>query len=134
MTFKNVTTQKVVQYIHDTYDAEPEFLWAKTPNNSVFRHKNNSKWFAAILQDMEKEKLDLKETGNVDILDLKCEPNMIGSLLDGKHYLPGYHMNKQHWITIVLDDFVSLQQIFQLIDLSYELTKTKPKRKAENKC
>lgn len=131
MKFENKTTEKILQYIYNRYSVDPEFLWSKTPNDAIFRHKNNSKWFAVLFTNIEKEKLHLKETGNIDILDLKCEPNLIGSLVDGIHYFPGYHMNKQHWITIVLDDSISLRQIYQLVDLSFELTKTKPKRKAE---
>lgn len=36
--------------------------------------------------------------------------------------LPAYHMNKEHWITILLDGTVSKEKICELIDISYELT------------
>ncbi len=47
---------------------------------------------------------------------------MIGSLRLSKGFLPAYHMNKEHWITILLDGSVEREKIKQLIDLSYELT------------
>ena len=114
-------TAQVVACIRDTYGTEPEFLWAKTPNNAAFRHWRNKKWFAALLLDVPRKTLGLPGAGQVDILDVKCDPRMIGSLLDGKGYLPGYHMNKEHWITLVLDGSVPLEQVCALIGLSYEL-------------
>ncbi|WP_423775113.1 MmcQ/YjbR family DNA-binding protein [Bartonella apis] len=36
--------------------------------------------------------------------------------------LPAYHMNKDSWITIVLDETVSIKEIYDLIDQSYSLT------------
>lgn len=117
---------QVLQYLQDRYSAEPEFLWAKTPNNAVFRHTANKKWFAALLLDMPREKLGLDGGRQaVDILDLKCDPNLIGSFLNGTCYLPGYHMNKEHWITVVLDGSAPADEVFRLIDLSYEITKVK---------
>ena len=36
---------------------------------------------------------------------------------------PGYHMNKKNWITIILDDSLKDEEVFELIKESYELTK-----------
>ncbi len=38
-------------------------------------------------------------------------------------YLPAYHMNKERWITIRLDGSVPEEEIKNLIDMSYHLTK-----------
>lgn len=118
-------TAEAVRYIKEQYGAEPEFLWAKTPGNAVFRHKGNNKWFAALLLDMPRKKLGLPDGDRVDILDLKCDPVMIGSLLDGTRYLPGYHMNKEHWITLLLDGSIPNDELRAMIDLSYHITKGK---------
>ena len=75
-------TQEIIDYIKNAYDVEPEFLWAKTPNNAAFRHKKTKKWFGALLLALPKEKLDLKNNGNVDVLNLKCDPILKGSLVD----------------------------------------------------
>ena len=119
--FKSKASEKVLQYIKDKYDAEPTFLWEKFPENAVFRHKKSLKWFGAILI-VQKSKLGLGESGTVEILDLKCDPILIGTLIDGKRYLPGYHMNKEHWITLVLDGSIPDEEIYDLIDLSYSIT------------
>ena len=114
-------TAEVVAYIKDQFGSDPEFLWAKTPNNAAFRCQGNKKWFAALLLEMPKKTLGLSGTGRVDILNLKCDPLMIGSLLDGERYLPGYHMNKEHWISLLLDGSIPLREICALIDVSYDL-------------
>lgn len=127
MEYKNEVTAEVVKYIQRKYKEEPEFLWAKSPQDAAIRHSDNRKWFGVLLMDMQKKQLGLQGNGNVDIIDLKCNPELIGTLIDGKSYLPGYHMNKEHWITVVLDGTVSMQKIYDLIDLSFELTENKKK-------
>lgn len=41
--------------------------------------------------------------GTVDVLNLKCEPLMTAPCSHEPGVLPAYHMNKEHWITILLD-------------------------------
>lgn len=122
MEFAHPVTAGVAAYIRETYGIEPEFLWAKTPNNAVFRHPDNRKWFAVLLTEIPGRRLGLKEDGPLDILDLKCDPKLIGSLLEGGHCLPGYHMNKEHWITVLLDGSVPLPEVFPLIGMSFDIT------------
>lgn len=93
----------------------------KFPEYCVFRHKNNKKWFALIM-DVPKSKIGLKGNERIDILDVKCDPILIGSLLREKGFFPAYHMSKSSWITIALDDSVDDEKIKWLIDMSYELT------------
>lgn len=118
-------TARIIDYIREEYDTEPEFLWAKTPNNAAFRHFRNGKWFAALLLELPRKTLGLPGEGRVDVLNLKCDPRLIGSLLDGRRYLPGYHMNKEHWITLLLDGSLPLGEVCAMIDLSYALIEQK---------
>ncbi len=118
-------TAAVLDYIKEQYGAEPEFLWSRTPGNAALRHKDSRKWFAAIMLNLPRKTLGLADSGQVDVLNLKCEPLLIGSLLDGRRYLPGYHMNKEHWITVLLDGSVLLDEICPLIDMSFHITDKK---------
>ncbi len=113
-------TESVIQYIFETYGDEPEFLWKSTPKNSIFRHKENQKWYAAILT-VEKRKLGIDEDGFVEILDLKGTLDQITKLIDYQKYFPGYHMNKKSWFTILLDGSVPLNEIIYYIDTSHKL-------------
>ena len=120
--------QKIFTYAKTTYQAEPEYLFSKSPDTAVLRNPQNQKWFAAIMR-ITRDKLGLKEKDFVWIIDLKCDPIFLGSLLEMDGYFPAYHMNKQHWISILLDGTVDENQIFELIDLSYHLTESKKIKK-----
>ena len=75
--------------------------------------------------DVPFEKLNIDKQGMVDIINLKNIPEIIGGLRKQPGILPAYHMNKEHWITVLLDGSVSEEKINDLIDVSYELTKKK---------
>ena len=70
---------------------------------------------------VEKKILGLEEDGNIDILDVKCDPDLFGMIIQTYGFLPGYHMNKQRWITILLDDSVSEAKTLDFLDMSYDL-------------
>jgi predicted DNA-binding protein (MmcQ/YjbR family) len=55
-------------------------------------------------------------------LNLKCDPALALELRE-KHssVMPGYHMNKKHWNTIILDGTVPDKEVFSWIDHSYDL-------------
>ncbi|MFE6073882.1 MmcQ/YjbR family DNA-binding protein [Paenibacillus sp. NPDC057886] len=55
-------------------------------------------------------------------LNLKCDPIIAENLREQHEAVqPGYHMNKKHWNTIILDGSLSEQDIFVMIDHSYDL-------------
>ena len=68
-------------------------------------------------------------------LNLKCDPEKAIELREQYNaVLPGYHMNKQHWNTIMLDGNVPDKLIRQWIDHSYDLVVASlPKAKRPNK-
>lgn len=67
-------------------------------------------WYAVLMQ-VKKSKLELEGEGTVDIINVKCEPDMVGVLIETYGFLPGYHMNKEHWITMLMDGTVSEAKI-----------------------
>ena len=113
--------EELRQYIFDNYSALPDHPWAKYPDNEVFRHPNNKKWFA-IIMNVPVRRLGLKGTQKIDIVNLKCDPIMIGSLRDTPGFYPAYHMNKDNWITCILDGTVNEDAIKTLLDISYDTT------------
>ncbi|MCH5315925.1 MAG: MmcQ/YjbR family DNA-binding protein [Eubacterium sp.] len=116
-----MNTSQLKQYIAQQYNSDEEYPWIKFPEYCVFRHRNNQKWFALIM-DVPKSKIGLEGNEKIDILDVKCDPILIGSLLNEKGFFPAYHMSKSSWITIALDGSVDDEKIFWLIDSSYSLT------------
>ncbi len=121
-----ITREEIFKYAKEKFGTNPEYLWLKSPKNAILRNNENSKWYAAVLY-VQKRQLGLAGEEYIDILDVKCDPILIGSLLNNDGYLPGYHMNKTNWITLLLDGSVPKDDVFNLIDLSYELTANKKK-------
>ena len=119
-----------IQYVIDQYGVEGEYLWAKYPNYCVFRHLNNRKWFAAVM-DIPRNKLGLESIEILDVVNVKCDHILIGSLRREPGFFPAYHMNKASWITVALDGSVPDEQIKMLLDMSYDATAPKIKKKAK---
>jgi len=113
---------RVLKYGEDKYHAQPTHPWNNFPNYTVLRNAESDKWFALIM-DVPRAKIGLGGDDIVDILDIKCDPNEVGDLRKKEGYLRAYHMNKEHWVTILLDGTVPLQDITHLMDKSYELTR-----------
>lgn len=116
-----VIREKVIEYTHTLKDAKVDKPFKKFPDYEVFRHKSNGKWFG-LLMSVEKSKLGLASTDSVEIIDLKLDPEMISILKKGVGYFPAYHMNKNHWITVILDGSIETEQIINLLEESYPLT------------
>ena len=119
---------KVYEYIEAKYKAQPEYLWKRFPNYAVFRHYENRKWFA-ILMDVKKSKLgDFKEDV-VDILNVKLGDHLAVELLSQREgFFKGYHISRGNWLSVLLDGSVELDEILCLIDESYAVTAPKRKR------
>ena len=113
--------RELEEYILDTYGVKPEYPWSKYPTFAVFRHESNQKWFAVIMT-IDKLKLGIKEEGQIDVVNLKCEPNLTVSMWKSSGIYPAYHMNKEHWITVALDGSVSKDNLKFLLALSFDLT------------
>jgi predicted DNA-binding protein (MmcQ/YjbR family) len=55
-------------------------------------------------------------------VNLKCDPDLALELRDRyEQVTPGYHMNKKHWNTVVLDGVIAEREIKKMIDHSYDL-------------
>lgn len=120
--------ERITQYIQDTYRTQAEYLWADSPGNAIFRHPASKKWYAALMRVLP-EKLGLAGEEALDVMDIRCSTIMIGSLLSTKGFLPAYHMNKNHWISVVLDNSVPDDQITPLLELSYDSVAPKRRKK-----
>lgn len=116
------------KYIAEAYSTAPDFPWENTPEAAVYRHENNRKWFALVMT-IPKTRLGIRSDGMVDIVNLKCDPLLVGSLRSEPGVFPAYHMNKDKWISVALDGSADDEQIKMLLDMSFELTAIKIKRR-----
>ncbi len=86
------------------------------PDNLVY--KVNGKMF--LLVGLDNQPLQF---------NVKCDPDKAIELREEypQQVLPGFHMNKKHWNTIIVDGKLSSRLLKELIDHSYELVCTKKK-------
>jgi predicted DNA-binding protein (MmcQ/YjbR family) len=117
-----IKREEILAYVKEKFDTDPDYPWFKYPDYAVLRHKGDGKWYGLIM-NVPRIKLGLTGEGSVEILDLKCDPGLNSLLRSQQWVLPAYHMNKKHWITIVLNSYPHKEEIYNLINLSYDLTK-----------
>lgn len=120
--------KELEKYISETYSADPEYPWESSPSSAVFRHASNRKWFA-LLMDIPRSKLGMQSDDMISVVNLKCDPLMTGSVCMENGIYPAYHMNKNYWISVALDGTVSDETVKMLLDMSFDATMPKIKKK-----
>lgn len=120
--FKSEQTKRLIEYVREKYGCELEFLWEKFSDNAVWRRADTGKWFAAVLT-VSRQKLGLSSDEKAEIIDLRLPPEQMESLVDGKRYFGGWHMNKKHWYTMILDGSIPFDELCNRIDESWFLAK-----------
>ena len=122
-----MTRQELTEYIFDAYSVEPDYPFRMDDVTCVFRHPDNRKWFG-IAMTIPYKTIGIPKTGTVDILNVKCDPLILGTTRNKPGFRPAWHMNKDKWITILLDGSAKKEEITALLDMSWQMTKTKNRR------
>ena len=120
--------EQVEEYIKKKYGVSPEHPWAKYPEFGTFKAKECDKWFVLLMR-LKRKTLNLSGDGMVWVMNVKADPEFIMMASSIPGYMPGYHMNKQHWLTVLLDDTVPTEQVFGCIDSSYEMITDTPSKR-----
>ena len=122
--FKEDYAKKILQYASEQYGNDPEYLWERYPEYAVLRRADNRKWYA-LLMNLPEKRLGLDGDKTVEVVDLRFDVDELPSKIDNKSFFAGYHMNKKHWITVLLDGSVALDEILDYVDKSYALAAKK---------
>ena len=59
--------QELIDYVRSRYGSEIEYLWMRYPSYGVFRHPDNQKWYA-IIMDIPRNRLGLSGEEIVDVV------------------------------------------------------------------
>lgn len=125
----------IVKYIRTEYAVEPEMPWNDSPQSMTFKEKYSKKWFALIMPVRRGQLLKNAgpDSGDPDeliyIMNVKADTDVIMFMSNQNGFMPGYHMNKMHWLTVFLDGSVSVEQIRQQIDNSFYIISNTPTRR-----
>ena len=121
--FNSPQAQEVIAYVRKKYGDELEFLWQKFPKNAIWRNKDNQKWYAALLAVPRNKLVGQTSEKEVEIIDIRFQKNEALEFAESNdNVFPGYHMNKNNWVTIILDGSMATEQILELLDQSYRIS------------
>lgn len=117
------TAQSLIKYARDYYAARIEYPWQAHPTFAVVRHEHSDKWFALVITASEYT-LGLSDNAEkmLDAVNMKLDPLDVEFLKNQPGFVPAYHMNKTHWITLLLTGTVPDKQIEEMLATSYTLT------------
>ena len=111
-------SNRITKLIIKKYKIIPEFLWEKNPTFGVFRNQKSKKWFG-IIMNIDKSKIIPDQKGEIEILNLKLDDK---NYLQEKGIYSAYHMNKKSWVSIILDETLTDEEIMKLVEISYGLS------------
>ena len=124
-----MTKQEFFEMCSSSYLTLPDYPFEEDFETAVFRHADNRKWFALSMQ-VSRRKFGLDSDEVIDVVNLKLPTEMFGSFGAAEGVYPAYHMNKLHWISVLLPD--APDDIVQfLLNASFEVTKSNKKKEAK---
>ena len=121
-----MTKQSFLEYCSGTYGTAPDYPFDDDFETAVLRHADNRKWYAIVMR-VSRRKFGLDSDEVIDVVNLKLPTEMFGSFGAADGVYPAYHMNKLHWISVLLPDAPEDVVSF-LTNASFEATRSKIKR------
>ena len=115
-------------YISETFGITADYPFTGDFVTGVFRHTGNRKWFAIAMR-IPKTKLGIPKDGLIDVVNVKCAPEVLYSFHGQPGIYPAYHMNRNHWLTVALDGRVPKDTLAFLLGISFDLTCGTKKKK-----
>lgn len=113
--------KEVIEYCLELPGTFEDYPFKDDMESVTIKHKETNKWFALIMNVNGKE-----------YLNVKTEPTYSELLRNSYEYIiPAYHMNKEHWNTIILDDTVDKEIVKELINQSYDLTNIQKNKRSK---
>ena len=120
--------QQLFEYCLNTYGTLPDYPFDEDFETAELRHADNRKWYAIVMR-VSRSKLGFDSDEVIDVVNLKLPTEMFGSFGAADGVYPAYHMNKLHWISVLLPD--APDDVVQfLVNVSFEATKKIEKRRA----
>ncbi|MBE6633241.1 MAG: MmcQ/YjbR family DNA-binding protein [Ruminococcaceae bacterium] len=122
-----MTKQSFLEYCLFTYGTAPDDPFDGNIETAVLRHTDSRKWYAVVMK-VSRRKLGIDRDEMIDVVNLKLPTEMFGSFGAADGVYPAYHMNKLHWISVILSD-VPDDVVQFLVNVSFEATKARSKRR-----
>ena len=122
-----MTKQELFDLCLNLYDTSPDYPFDEDFETAVLRHGDTRKWYA-IAMKVSRRKFGIDSDEVIDVVNLKLPTEMFGSFGAAEGVYPAYHMNKLHWISVLLPD--APDDVVQfLVNASFEITRAKRQAK-----
>lgn len=122
-----MTKQDFFEYCLTAYGTSPDYPFDEDFETAVLRHGDNRKWYALVMR-VSRRRFGQDSDEAVDVVNIKQPTEMFGSFGAADGVYPAYHMNKLHWVSVLLPD--APDDVVQfLVKVSFEATKDKRKRR-----
>ena len=126
-----MTKQKFLSYCLNAYSTSPDYPFDEDFETAVFRHADNRKWYAISMR-VSRRKFGFDSDEVIDVVNLKLPTEMFGSFGAADGVYPAYHMNKLHWVSVLMPD--APDDVVQfLVNVSFEATKASKKKSRQHK-
>ena len=122
--------QTFLNHCLNTYNTTADYPFDEDFETAVLRHSDNRKWYAIVMR-VSRWNFGFDSDEVIDVVNLKLPLEMFGSFGAADGVYPAYHMNKLHWISVLLPDAAD-DLIEFLVNASYEATKDKKKHRKSN--
>ena len=113
--------QQFLEYCFNTYSTSPDYPFDEDFETTVLRHTDNRKWYAIVMR-VSRKKFGFDSDEVIDVVNLKLPTEMFGSFSAADGVYPAYHMNKFHWISVLLPDAPE-DVVWFLVNVSFEATR-----------
>ena len=118
--------QDFLSHCLEVFGTSPDYPFDEDFETAVLRHADNRKWYAIVMR-VSRRKFGLRSDEVIDVVNLKLPTEMFGSFDASDGVYPAYHMNKRHWISVLLPDAPE-DIVHFLTNVSFEATRAKKKR------
>ncbi len=122
-----MTKQSFLDHCLSTYGTSPDYPFDEDFVTAVLRHAGNRKWYALVMR-VSRRKFGFDSDELIDVVNLKLPVELFGSFGEADGVYPAYHMNKLHWVSVLLSDAPSDVVEF-LTGASFEATRSRIKHK-----
>ena len=122
-----MTKQQFLEYCASAYGTSPDYPFDDLLETAVLRHADNRKWYALVMR-VSRRRFGFESDEIIDVVNLKLLTELFGSFGAGDGVYPAYHMNKLHWISVLLPDAPNDVVEF-LTSASFEATRTKIRKR-----
>lgn len=129
--FDSDVRSRLLSYVKERYGTEQENLRVIYKDYCTLREHGTKKWYGLFMR-IPWTSLHVERKGMTEVLNVKADPEEIQRLIDHDRYFPAYHMDKVHWISILLDKETDMDAAKRMLDESYALVE-KSGRKGRRK-